>query len=79
MFERGELYMAMIPLVDDYIQLFIAEKLSWLKQHPVVINHIFRTGKRETLEKLQDFITNRKIKVIIGYPKEQSSLPAFCI
>lgn len=71
--------MAMIPLVDDYIQLFIAEKLSWLKQHPVVINHIFRTGKRETLEKLQDFITNRKIKVIIGYPKEQSSLPAYVI
>lgn len=69
----------MIPMVDDFIQMLIAEKLYWLKQHPKVINHIFRCGRRETLDKLQNFITNNKVRVIIGYPKEQSSLPAYVI
>lgn len=69
----------MIPLVDDYLQLFISEKLRWLKYHPEVIDHIFRTGKRETLSKLRDFIENRKIKVTIGYPKDQNSLPCYVI
>lgn len=69
----------MLPLVDDYLQLFIAEKLRWLKENPMVIDHIFHTGKRETIAKLKDFIVNRKVKVIIGYPKEQTSLPAYVI
>lgn len=68
-----------IPLIDDYLQMLIAEKLKWLKEHPVILDHIFRTGKRETVSKLKDFITNRKVKVIIGYPKEQTSLPAYVI
>lgn len=69
----------MIPLVDDYLQLFIAEKLKFLKEHPTIIDHIFHTGKRETLSKLRDFIENKKIKVIIGYPKDQTSLPCYVI
>lgn len=69
----------MIPLIDDYIQFFIVEKLAWLKKHPVVIDHIFNTGKRETLNKLKDFIINKKVKVVIGYPKDQTSLPAYVI
>ena len=69
----------MIPLVDDYLQYFIAEKLRWLKEHPVIIDHIFGICRRETLAKLKDFILNRKVKVIIGYPRDQSSLPAYVI
>lgn len=69
----------MIPLVDDYIQIMIANKLRWLKNHPSVIDHIFHTGKRETLSKLKEFIENRKIKVVIGYPKDQNSLPCYVI
>lgn len=69
----------MIPLVDDYIQALIVEKLKWLKEHPSVIDHIFRTGRRETLAKLRDFIVNKKVKIMIGYPKDQTSLPAYVI
>lgn len=69
----------MIPLVDDFLQLFIANKIKWLKNHPKVIDHIFYTGKRETLDKLKDFIVKQKIKVIIGYPRDQTSLPAYVI
>ena len=69
----------MIPIVDDYLQLFIAEKLKWLKNHPQVIDMLFYTGKRETLTKLREFITKQKIKVLIGYPKDQASLPCYVI
>ena len=69
----------MIPMIDDYLQLFIVEKLRWLKENPIIIDHLFLTGKRETIIKLKDFIVNRKVKVIIGYPKEQTSLPAYVI
>ena len=68
-----------IPLIDDYLQLMIVDKLKWLKDNPIIIDHIFSTGKRETLSKLKDFIQNRKVKVIIGYPQNQTSLPAYVI
>ena len=70
---------AIIPLVDDFLQAFIVEKLKWLKEHSVIIDHIFHTAKRETVKQLKDFLVNKKIKVIIGYPKEQTSLPAYVI
>lgn len=69
----------MMPLVDDYLQMFIVEKLRWLREHPIVIEHIFHTGRRETLSKLKEFILKRKVRVVIGYPKEQNSLPAYVI
>ena len=69
----------MIPLVDDYLQLFIVEKLRWLKEHSIVLDHIFSTGKRETLTNLKNFIENRKIRVLLGYPREAASLPCYVI
>lgn len=69
----------MIPLVDDFLQLFVASKLKYLKNNPRVIDLIFHTGRRETLDKLKDFITNSKIKVVIGYPREPNSLPCYVI
>lgn len=68
-----------IPLIDDYLQAMIVDKLRFLKANPQVIDLIFSTGKRDTLSKLRDFIELRKIKVVIGYPKEQNSLPCYVI
>ena len=69
----------MIPLVDDFLQSLIAEKLRWLKAHPYFVDVIFQTGRRKTLENLREFIVKRPIQVIIVYPKEQTSLPAYVI
>lgn len=69
----------MIQLVDDFLQLFILNRIKWLKAHPIVIDQIFHTGKFETVEKIKDFIINKKIRVMIGYPREQTSLPAYSI
>lgn len=66
-------------MVDDYLQLMIVNKLKFLKKHPSIIDRIFYTGKRETLSSLKDFIKNKPIKVIIGYPKDQTSLPCYVI
>lgn len=69
----------MIPLIDDYLQLFIADKLKFLKDNPAILDHIFSTGKRETLRKLKDFVINNKLRVIIGYPQQATHLPAYVI
>ena len=69
----------MIPLVDDFIRSYIVEKVKWLKKHPKAIDIIFHTSSRETLDSLRDFLTNQKVRVIIGYPREQTSLPAYVI
>lgn len=69
----------MIPMVDDFLQMFIVERLTWLKKNPKMLDYLFLAGQRSTVSKLRDFIENRKIKVVIGYPKEQSSLPAYVI
>ena len=69
----------MMPLVDDYLQMYIVEGLRFLKEHPKLIDRIFLTGKRTTLNSLKEFITKKSIKVVIGYPKDQTSLPCYVI
>lgn len=43
------------------------------------MNFLFQTGNPETIKKLQQFITTKKIRVVIGYPREPSTLPAYVI
>lgn len=69
----------MIPLIDDFLQKFLVTKLRYLKANPSMIGMIFQTGQRESLSKLTQFITTQKIRVVIGYPRDQSSLPAYVI
>lgn len=69
----------MMPLVDDYLQKYIVDGLRFLKEHPNLIDRIFLTGKRNTLNSLKEFITKKSIKVVIGYPKDQTSLPCYVI
>jgi hypothetical protein len=69
----------MIPLIDDFLQKFMVTKLRYLKANPSMIGMIFQTGQRESLSKLTQFITTQKIRVVIGYPRDQSSLPAYVI
>lgn len=69
----------MIPLIDDFLMCFIACKLKILKEHPGLIDLIFHSARKETIDKLKDFIINRKIKVTIGYPKDQNYLPCYVI
>ena len=69
----------MIPLIDDYIQAILVNKLRILKNNPTLMDVIFQTGNADTIGKLKDFIVNKKIRVVIGYPREQSTLPAYVI
>ena len=69
----------MLPLVDDFLMAFLNEKLAFLKKYPELIDRLFSTGNRETLKSLKNFITKKKVNVIIGYPREQSQLPCYVI
>lgn len=69
----------MIPLIDDYLQGYLVQKIKFLKKHPKLIDLIFYANRRETLSSLTEFIVNRPIRVILGYPKDQTSLPCYVI
>lgn len=43
------------------------------------MDSIFQSGNPETIDKLKEFITTKKIRVVIGFPREQSTLPAYVI
>lgn len=69
----------MIPIVDDFIQAMLVNKLRFLKDHPKLIEYIFQTGHPETIQRLQKLLTTQQLRVVIGFPREQSTLPAYVI
>lgn len=69
----------MIPIIDDYLQALIVTKLRLLKENPKLIEYLFSTARPETISQLQSFITTQKLRVVIGFPREQSTLPAYVI
>lgn len=69
----------MVPLIDDYLQMYLVEKLKFLKAHPILLDRIFSTGRRKTLEDLKNFIVNKQVRVILGYPRDQTTLPCYVI
>lgn len=70
----------MIPLIDAYLREVIQNRLLFLKKNPQFIEHIFGTlGTKTTLKSFKDFIVNKDIKVLIGFPREPQSLPCYSI
>ena len=69
----------MIPIVDDYIQTMIVSRLRFLKENPKLIEYIFQTGNFEVIKRLQKLLTTQQLRVVIGFPREQSTLPAYVI
>lgn len=69
----------MIPIVDDFIQAMIVSKLRFLKAHPKLVEYIFQTSNQETIKRLQTMLATQQLRVVIGFPREQSSLPAYVI
>lgn len=69
----------MIPIIDDYLQTLIINRLRFLKEHLVLIDYIFQTGNPETKKRLKTLLTNQKLRVVIGFPREQTTLPAYVI
>lgn len=69
----------MVPLIDDFLLEYTARNIAWLKKHPQFLDQIFYTSRRETVDKMRKFLTSQPIHVILGYPRTQTELPAFCI
>lgn len=69
----------MIPLPDDFLLEYTARNIAWLKQHPQFLVQIFDTSTRETVTKIRKFMTTQTMHVTLGYPRDQTALPAFSI
>lgn len=70
----------MIPLIDAYLRELLQDKITFLRDNPLVIPQIFGTlGTRTTLKSFTDFILKKDIKVLIGFPRESQQLPCYVI
>ena len=70
----------MIPLVDAYLKDLIQRKMTFIKNNPQLIPKIFGTmGTRTTLKSFTEFVTKRKVGVLIGFPREAQNLPCYVI
>lgn len=69
----------MIPLPDDFLLEYTARNIAWLKKHTQFLDQIFYTSTRETVAKIQKFLTTQTMHVTLGYPRDQTVLPAFSI
>lgn len=70
----------MIPLVDAYLKDLIQRKMTFIKNNPQLIPKIFGTlGTRTTLKSFTEFVTKRKVGVLIGFPRDPQNLPCYVI
>lgn len=68
----------MIPIVEDYLSDLIESKLAYLKANPDHLNGILSTSANK-LGSLKTFIQSNNVKVVRGYPRDQTILPCICI
>lgn len=69
----------MIPIIDLLIKRYIDEGLERLKNEPERIRHYFGFASPKTIEDMVKFVTQYKISVLTGYPREPSTLPCVVI
>ena len=70
----------MIPLIDAYLREIVVDRLKWLRANSIMIDEIFSTlGSKTTLNSLKKFVLEKNIKVLLGYPREEQSLPCYVI
>lgn len=69
----------MIALPDDFLLEYTARNIAWLKKHPEFLEQIFFTSTRETVSKIEKFMKTQTMHVTLGYPRDQTALPAFSI
>lgn len=68
----------MIPFIEDYLSELIESKISYLKSNPDRLDKILQTSQTK-LGRLKNFIQNKDVNVIMGYPRTPAELPCICI
>ena len=69
----------MIPLMDLLIKNKVEEKIEDLRLNPEKIEQYFRYASDKTLGSIKKLITDYKIHILNGYPREETQLPCIII
>lgn len=69
----------MISVVEDLLTEVIVERLEYLRNNLDRIDRIFSCVSKVNRENLKTYIRNNSIKVIRGFPRDQSTIPVYAI
>jgi len=69
----------MIPIIEDVIAQIIDSRLKYLKANVDIVDRIFSTATLTSRNRLKEYITSSNIKVLRGFPRDQTQLPAYVI
>lgn len=66
-------------LVEDLITEIIESRLKFLKDNVDIVDRIFQTSSISLRNKLKSYLKSNQIKVVRGFPRDQSMLPGYVI
>lgn len=69
----------MIPIIDLLIKRYIDEGLARLREDPERIRRYFKYASDKTINDMIKLVTDYKIGVKVGYPRDAIELPCFVI
>lgn len=69
----------MLPIIDLLIKRYINEGLERLRNNPDRIRKYFSYASDETIDDMVKLITEYKLHVLSGYPREPVQMPCFVI
>lgn len=69
----------MIPLIDLQIRDYIASGFDRLKRNPDLIDTAFCYASEQTREGIRSLVNDKKVHLLTGYPRKETSLPAIII
>lgn len=69
----------MIPIIDLLIKNYVEQGLERLRKNPRKIKEYFSYANDKTIKSMEKLITEYKIHVLSGYPKEPIQLPCIVI
>lgn len=69
----------MIVIVEDLLRDFIKSRLNATIANPDIIDEVFGYSNTEFIAASKRYITNTEIRVTLGYPRDRSSIPCYCI
>lgn len=68
-----------IPIIEEVISQIIDSRLKYLKANVDIVDRIFSTATLTSRNRLKEYITSSNIKILRGFPRDQTQLPAYVI
>jgi hypothetical protein len=68
-----------IPVIEELLKGLITEQLKSIKDNPDIIDRVFQFSSVEFVARFKQYLSQNKIHVVNGFPREPNVMPCFCI